>query len=567
MATSKRIIKTEIKSKKDLGFEDNKSIPIQSIAGIVISKFRSFAKQKVVLGSQVTLLVGRNGTMKTSLMGLIAHPFSSTSKDAFGRELKTTLQQVFRFSEVYDTDQYSYSLYMKVVGKTEFLKEDVKVYYVANETNRHRVVVSGSEKGDGNFNYNTSFLNLKRLLPLVDTKAIPDADQSLQLSAQEQQDQKDFYERIFPSSEYGEFAPIHQRGLKTTFAPTGATAKYDYRSISSGEDNLGAIFNRLIGFQRAFDPKAAGGNGILCIDEFESGLHPIAQLSLFRYLQRWSDKYKVQVVITTHSLHLIQDMYLNRRACLDAKRIVINFVSCATAGDDKNYPILQNPDYDLAFKELTLESPMNVLKSQKIDVFCEDEIAVHFVKRLVKKSEILDLISFHTNLDQDAKNQGTPYLSLVNLCKNFSLLLKNAFVIFDADVLPAATKGIPDNSTHMTLPDADGLALERRIVYYIGSLPNDHEFFRKFKNEKLWFLNKFKAYDIGSLTLEEIKKNEKKVPISQCKNWAKSDSSAFKKYVTYYCQQLEGREAFVADFVAKINVINQRKGLPLISHK
>lgn len=48
MATSKRISRTAYKSKKDLGFEDNKSIPIQSIAGIGISKFRSFARRKAI---------------------------------------------------------------------------------------------------------------------------------------------------------------------------------------------------------------------------------------------------------------------------------------------------------------------------------------------------------------------------------------------------------------------------------------------------------------------------------------------------------------------------------------
>lgn len=160
-------------------------------------------------------------------------------------------------------------------------------------TNRHRVVVSGAEKGDGNFLYNTSFLNLKRLFPLVDTKAAPASDVSFTLTTSEKADLKDFYETVFPSTEYKEFVPLHQKDLKTTFALAGAGAKYDWHSISSGEDNLGAIFNRLLGFQRSLAKNQKTGNGILCIDEFESSLHPVAQLHLFDYLRKWSESPRV----------------------------------------------------------------------------------------------------------------------------------------------------------------------------------------------------------------------------------------------------------------------------------
>ena len=88
-------------SKGELGFEDNKKIPIQSIEGLIIRNFRTIEEQTVALGGNITVFSGRNGTMKTSLMGLIAHPFTSTGKDAFGKTLKTSLQEVFRFSPIH----------------------------------------------------------------------------------------------------------------------------------------------------------------------------------------------------------------------------------------------------------------------------------------------------------------------------------------------------------------------------------------------------------------------------------------------------------------------------------
>ncbi|MBX9703131.1 MAG: AAA family ATPase, partial [Silvanigrellaceae bacterium] len=486
------------KSKKELGFSDNKSIPIESIKAIEIENFRTFKNRSVELGSQITVLIGRNGTMKTSLMGLIAHPFSGISKDAFGGDLKTALKEVFKLSSEYDRETYSYKFLIKVDKQETILSEEVRIYYIAENTNRHRIVVSGSEKGDGNFTYNTSFLNLKRLLPLVDTKAVPDMDKSLRLNDVECNQQKDFYETVLPSTDYEAFAPIHEKGLKTTFAPAGEGAKYNYEAISSGEDNLGAIFNRLVGFQRAFTKGQSMGNGIFCIDEFESSLHPVAQLRLFDYLYKWSAKYKVQIVITTHSLHLIQSLYFKHKANLEAKRIILNFVSCAHTSKDKNYQILQNPDYQLAYKELTLETPSGILEAQKIAILCEDDLAISYLKKLIKKSEILKLVSFHSNLNNDTVNNGTSYTSLSNLCKNFPLLLQNSIVVFDADVDDAVTKKINDKTTYLLLPDEEKLAIERRIVCFILELDGDDQFFHKF-NEKHWFEDQFKQAGIESL--------------------------------------------------------------------
>ena len=77
--------------------------------------------------------------------------------------------------------------------------EPVSLYYVEKNTNRPpHCGVRLRREGDGNFLYNTSFLNLKRLFPLVNTKAAPTTDQAICLSTTEAADLKDFYENIFP---------------------------------------------------------------------------------------------------------------------------------------------------------------------------------------------------------------------------------------------------------------------------------------------------------------------------------------------------------------------------------
>lgn len=550
----------DFKRRSDYGYVVNKDIPIKKVIGINISKFRTFKNQSISLGGHVTVFSGRNGSMKTSLMGLVAHVFTSSSKDAFGKDLKTLLAEVFKLSDKFDKDKYTYDIQVET-AKDERISEPVSIYYAGGKTLRHRVVLSGSEKGDGNFQYNTSFLNMKRLYPLVATNAKEDL--SFKLSQKEEDELKKFYERVFPSSSYSTFSPVHKTNFKTTFGPQGANSLYDWSSISSGEDNLGAIFNRLLGFQRSFSNGTDEGNGILCIDEFESSLHPVAQIKLFEYLYDWSRKYRVQIVISTHSLHLLQHIYLEHQANLDADRVVVNFISKATASDG-NHPIIKNPPYNKAYKELTFKSPEQIAEQRKIKVFCEDEVAINFAKKLVKNRDVLKLVQFSSTVNKDDKNnKGTSYSALKTLC-GFPVLLEDSIVIFDADVAETVTENIKNKSFFMRLPDDDGLALERRIICFIIGLQNGHDFFEKFDKERDIFLSSISDFGIP-LSIDEVK-NEKKVPITKCKNWVAAQKGDFKKYVTYYVSTIDDvATEFRIDFLKRINSVNTDLGMPVVA--
>ncbi|WP_425327879.1 AAA family ATPase [Pseudomonas nitroreducens] len=546
-----------------LGFSDNKTIPIKSIAGIKIKRFRSISEQEIKLGSNITVLSGRNGSLKTSLMGLIAHPFTSEANDAFEKPLKTTLSEVFKLSPTHDTDDYEYNLVLETTDGS-ILSEPVRIYWVGDQTNRHRVVVSGAEKGDGNFSYNTSFLNLKRLYPLVDANAALVSNDKYQLSQQEFKELKDYYEKIFPSSHYSNFGRVYKAKYKTTYAPTGEGSVYDWHSISSGEDNLGAIFNRLLGFQRAFTKGQDAGNGVLCIDEFESSLHPVAQLCLFDYLLKWSEKFKVQVVISTHSLGLIADIYQNYQNDIEHERVALNFISKSLASKG-SLPILHNPPFNLAYKELTLKDPVDAVAARKIKILCEDEVAVHFAKKLIKSTKILNSIEFCSSLDKSNPKPGMSYTELkplATMCARFPVLMDRALALLDPDVPSTFTNKIKDKNLFLILPDPDNLAIERRIIAWIISLDNGDDFFSKF-GERERFLLEFKKNGVESLSYEEVIDSDE-VDISKCKQWANSSPAKFKQYVTFYANTLAEREQFVSSLLAALNRINAAAGLPEI---
>lgn len=51
------------------------------IEKIHIAKFRKFQNLTIRCGRKLTVIAGQNGTQKTTLLGLLAHPFSMSKKN------------------------------------------------------------------------------------------------------------------------------------------------------------------------------------------------------------------------------------------------------------------------------------------------------------------------------------------------------------------------------------------------------------------------------------------------------------------------------------------------------
>lgn len=537
-------------------YENNKDIPIAKIDKIEIEKFRSLSNREVKLGKYLTIISGKNGTMKTTLLGLIAHPFSNDNEDAFHDPLKTLKGDVFRLSTKYD-DNYSYYICL-TTERGQKIKENVAIY-VGDITNksRHRIVVSGHNRGDGNFNFNSSFLNLGRLNPIIETNA--EEKKSITLTEQEKDELTRFYSSVFVSIEHNDFTPVSDDKKKKTFGPSGENAKYDFNSISSGEDNIGSIFNKLVAFERA------SKNGILCIDEIEASLHPSAQVNMINYLYNWAKQRNVQIVLTTHSLHIIQTLYLNNKRDLDNGNIVIDFISFSQTTGDKNYNIISNPEYALAYKELTLSSPEEISQKHKTTIYCEDEMAKHMIKSLLGRN-LSKFVEIEHNLNYDQTNTGTDKNQLKSLCKNFPSILEktNAFVVFDADTTENEVRTIKSHTLYAILPDEEKFAIERRILLYLITLPPNHELFTKINKLQESVKNELiHECRINPANIERIKC----VDIDNCKTWANNNKSIFKKCITQYCRDLNTnlKIKFKTDVLSCLNAVNTRMGLPQLS--
>ena len=325
-------------------YQSNKDIKIKTIDGIYIKNFRSLKERKLELGKHITIITGKNGTMKSSLLGLIAHPFSPSddnAKDVFGDTLKTDMKDVFRLSLEKDKGRYEYFILL-ASDKDEKIIEPIRIF-PSSDDKRHRIVVSGNNKGDGNFNMKTNYVNLQRLFPIINTQA---KETEIQLTDKDKGFLAMAYQQIIQKTEYSKSSTVQEKTLKRTLSPKDSY--YDYNSISSGEDNLGAILLRLLSFKKLIDDQNKQNmlQGILCIDEIEASLHPSAVINLFEFLLKFSKKNNIQIVFTTHSLHLMQyclDKYIKSN---NNDEIKINNISTIMVGDDRNYNIVINPEYN-----------------------------------------------------------------------------------------------------------------------------------------------------------------------------------------------------------------------------
>lgn len=545
-------------SARECGYNTNKDVLFKSIKGIYIKDFRSLKNRKIELGQRFTLITGKNGTMKSTILGLLAHPFSSPNdaKDLFKKPLKTSMKDVFRLSIDKDNRPYVYYLLAETTNN-DLIAEPVRVYISAlpkNENDndstvryRHRVTVGkDNSAGLGNFSLNTSYINFKRLFPIIETDA-----EAIDIELSE--DEKTFiskaFARIAQRTEYKNFEPVSDNQIKYTCGPVDTF--YNYRSISSGEDNLGTIFYKLIAFQRNKKDNDSL-QGLLCIDEIEASLHPIAQKYLLDFLFQWAKQNNVQIIATTHSLFLVQS-YLELQNKYSTEQASLINISTRQVGEDHNYKVMINPDFKTIYKELTYDD-INNETSYKVHILCEDDMAKLFLTRILKQRTILNNIDFISNVGSD---NGTSWKNYIALAKNAPNLLSDSIIIVDPDVDDSIIKSAQKSFSYITkIPDPNNVPIEKRIAHYVYNLPGDDELFST--EEKMSRQGNMLEHHVDLDNFEHSK-------ITPFKNWKKDNKIFYNKALTRYIN--DNSEYFSPFKIQILEYINNRRknyGLPSI---
>lgn len=514
---------------------DNKTIKINDILGLRIDDFRKFHKQNFDLGKTLTVVFGRNGTLKTSLMGLLAHPFRTEFKDVYGHQMQTILKEILKLSLTKDQDSYSYHIRMKIDDGL-LLEEPIDMYKEFKKDSstpeqvpvRFRIVPSGRNAGDGFFNLPSVYSKLDRIFPLTNF-GDNIAENSIAYTDSEKKDIAVFFEKIISKADYKSIQEYDASLGKLTKYPIGPKdSEYDVNSISSGEDNLGTFINTMISFQRIYESNEETGRknsltGIWSIDEFEASLHPVAQNNLLDFIISWANKFNVKVVINTHSLSLIQHCYALQKSN-QRDFINLNLISSAFTRET-NLDIIKNPRYEDAYRELTLKTHEDIMVNSKVTLFCEDKQAKDLVRKIFRTTKYSKYIDWQ--VQTSPLNVGTSNVLLQKLCQDFPLVLTkvNGIVILDADVK------VPKKSNYgqvLTIPSLFNFPIEKEIVEWIRQLPGDNSFFKEMNITRDQFINEFTTLNI----LEVNDLNQQKT--SKYKLWFSQNTTRNKKIITKY---------------------------------
>lgn len=357
---------------------------MKNIDKIFIHKFRKFENIEIKLGTKITAIAGKNGTMKTTLLGIIGQPFSMnnpenplcTERTLDGSEFETDLNDKFKFSPDKDVaGQHRWDVYF---GNPNISPESP---YPVNSILRSKATgalrfwhATKRDKGTGFRTFPVIYLSLQRLSPLGESKN-QKFDGSI-LTAEEKNFVEQYHNVILCTQVTAvETGITTASNKKATIAST--TAEYDAYGISAGQDNVGKILLAILSFKRLMDrhPNEYQG-GLLLIDELDAAMYPAAQEKLTEILFRFASDYKLQIVFTTHSMTVLEKVkekkYIN-----DAELIYlyerggkVEVHSNPTVSEMRNHlnAVARKPS-----------------DTKKIKVFCEDDVGRNFAKSLLGK--------------------------------------------------------------------------------------------------------------------------------------------------------------------------------------
>lgn len=448
-------------------------MPKTHLTKLVIEKFRALNNVEVEFGDHITVVCGKNGTSKSSILGIAAQIFSfekDYAKDevlAFrqiaGGSYKSQYSEHFRISEKYDvpgsmtvnielhdgyTDQGA-------TAKLELMKRQSK-----RGNTLPRPVVRNNSTATGNtsrnFTHPVIFLSLKRLFPIAARNyEVSDFDY---LNEHKQ-------EFIKLTNELLNRGSSHATGTDGTISSAVAHGEdYDHESVSAGEDNAGQIILALMSFRKLKEEYPEYKGGLLLIDEADAGLFPTAQVNLLKMLDRECRNLNLQVVMTSHSPVLIEHAFEQSQRF--RKRYKTVYLS-NTYGDVQ---VMQDWSWaqisaDINTKTIAVSSGASL---PNVNVYFEDKEAADFYTALMSRQPVKKFTTPMPEITLGCSN----YLQLIQ--KGIPEFAQRSIVCLDADQ-SLQVKG-KKFKTVVILPGA--LPPDQLIFEHLYNLPAGHEFWK-----------------------------------------------------------------------------------------
>lgn len=377
------------------------------IKKLKIKDFRLIKELSFQPSKYVNIISGKNGTGKSTILGMIAQGFSYNNKviefispecqelnktkfskldpeldseliteynsilTHFGKPFESSANEHFKLSEkdVRETEHINV-----ILDNEEWFKVET-----TNHTDRilPRFVTRRDNNESANYIHPVIYLGLDRLTPLVKTK---NKSYSLDISEQDKKDIHILYESILLKQYPNNLTATETDTKKQTAAYIDPERTIEM--ISSGEDIVGQLLLALYSFKKLKDnyPHDYKG-GILLVDEVDATLYPAAQNILLDIFLEKARAWNIQIFVTTHSLtlleHLETEKIKNPRINRDVKIFTTN------ESDISDIKITEL-DFLYKFKNELLAQVNQELILDKVKVYFEDPEAYFVFKNLIK---------------------------------------------------------------------------------------------------------------------------------------------------------------------------------------
>lgn len=534
------------------------------IKSIEIEKFRAFENVSFELGKKLTAISGRNATQKTTVLGMLGQPFTISSKEhpmygcktIDGYNFRSQFKEKFKISPVHDViGDHKWKLVFRkpIDDKDYFSIASIPRRQNGKEPSLRFWNSESRASGAGYVQLPVYYLSLSRLFPIGEsgkTKSV-----TPELTEEELQYCIDNYRTILSIQNLHGTASLGLEKGSASKTFTGISDEvHDIFTNSAGEGNIVKIILAILSFKRlqeVFERDYKGG--ILLIDELDATLYEFSQEKLVEYLYRASEDYKIQIIFTTHSHKILKAVGKIQRREFKRKgdtfppssydAAIVYLKPDYIQGNRVIIPqnIMSSSELNDSLNDISLSVPTT---RSRINVYCEDDRAVSFVRFILKESLSINLDLYMNFVDI---NLGwTNYLQLYS--KDVPEF-KNNIILLDGDV-PTKTdyknwrKSVETSKNIMILP----IMVEQDLFTWLKSI----EVFTKFTENNT--VNTSFSYDIcfNNWPLEPEKYNS-----NDYKDWLKQAEKALGgtdclfKY--WYDNHREKVDAFVEEFVEKFN--------------
>ena len=433
-----------------------------------IEIFRALKNVEVELGDHITVICGKNGTSKSSILGIAAQIFSFEKdyvkdtklsfKEIAGDQFKSQYTHHFRISTKFDKPG---SMAVGIELHDGYTDQDAtaKLELMARDTSPRPVVRNNSTATGNksrNFTHPVIFLSLKRLFPIADRKYFAIDFDYLQQHKQE---------FIGLTNELLNQSASLATGTKGTInSAVSHGDNYDHESVSAGEDNAGQIILALMSFRKLKDEYPDYKGGLLLIDEADAGLFPTAQINLLKILDRECRSLNLQVVMTSHSPTLIEHAYEQSQKYRRRYKTIYlsNTYGVVQVMHDWSWPQISA---DINTKTAALDSEISL---PKINIYFEDNEAADFFSVLMLRQPTKKFLNPMLGVTMGCSN----YLQLID--KNIPEFADKSIVCLDADAKEEASK----RKTKKIVILPGELPPDQLIFQFLYNLPASHDFWK-----------------------------------------------------------------------------------------